>query len=245
MPSAFTSTIFSPRESSCALNSVMSAFLPSFFPCEGIEHEREREKRKVKSLLLSWRIQARNFGPLKYCYRVALRRLAELGRRGCFLLLLNHRAVLPEGSAGGGGGERWQKVGEHKLHNYRIPPEPGERSDTREGDREREISLGWACTGTARLRQWAERARLGHCPEPDQVPLGRTISEVRTGRVSAARRGAWRNSFLSYVTVDSIFEPTSNSDAFGFVSTIMIVYTRYVSLHRIGVGVRSKFCTGT
>ena len=45
LPSAFTSTIFSPRESSCALNSVMSAFLPSFFPCEGIEHEREKIRK--------------------------------------------------------------------------------------------------------------------------------------------------------------------------------------------------------
>lgn len=44
LPSAFTSTIFSPSESSCALNSVMSAFFPSFFSCEGIEYERERKK---------------------------------------------------------------------------------------------------------------------------------------------------------------------------------------------------------
>lgn len=40
LPSAVTSTIFSPRESSCALNSAISPFFPSFFSCDWTETEK-------------------------------------------------------------------------------------------------------------------------------------------------------------------------------------------------------------
>jgi hypothetical protein len=40
-PSAVTWTIFSPRESSCALNSAMSPFFPSFLSCERTETEKK------------------------------------------------------------------------------------------------------------------------------------------------------------------------------------------------------------
>ena len=121
-PSAVTSTIFSPRESSCALNCAMSPFLPSFFSCEGTETEKMKSDTPVPGEDSSAEVTAMEHSSLPRrasaaCGVWSPPPLSSSSEPSCCLPV-----EFPQELHGRRPTARWE-------HSYGIPPEPWERSD--------------------------------------------------------------------------------------------------------------------
>jgi len=120
----------------------MSAFLPSFFPCEGIEHEREKIRKSNPPALVE------DPSAKFWATEVLLPRRASAACGAWPARLLSSSSEPSCCPSWGLGGRRrtmarWE-VGA-QLHNYRTPPEPGDwREIGHEGRGQGERS---ACTG--------------------------------------------------------------------------------------------------
>lgn len=137
-PSAVTSTIFSPRESSCALNCAMSPFFPSFFSCEGTETEKMKSDTPVPGEDPSAEVASMEHSSLPHrasaaCEVWSLPPLSSSSEPSCCLLV-----GFPHELHGQRPTARWE-------HGYGTPPETGEtgRDRTGGGALGRERS-GWA-----------------------------------------------------------------------------------------------------
>ena len=122
LPSAVTSTIFSPRESSCALNCAMSPFFPSFFSCEGTETEKMKSDTPVPGEDPSAEVTAMEHSSLPRrasaaCGVWSPPPLSSSSEPSCCLPV-----EFPQELHGRRPTARWE-------HSYGIPPEPWERSD--------------------------------------------------------------------------------------------------------------------
>ena len=127
----------------------MSAFLPSFFPCEGIEHEREKIRKSNPPALVE------DPSAKFWATEVLLPRRASAACGAWPARLLSSSSEPSCCPSWGLGGRRRRTMARWEvgaqLHNYRTPPEPGDWRDIGHEGRGQGERSAWVGPAQVRL----------------------------------------------------------------------------------------------